>query len=210
MNSSRAVGIYRGLLRVYPRRFRDEYQDDMALLFAEQIRDEPATRVWTRSLIDVAITVPAQHLEAHMNRPPNTTVPVVFAALSVTGVVVAVLGGSNLGMAGFGLAVAVVAGVLTIASWRRTRAVTAERPASARWWQVLVGGVGMASTTFVVLNAVGEVPDGWWVPVMITLLIGIMTTATGLILGVSHLSTHHSRDATNWPSTAARPRADDH
>ena len=197
MNSSRAVGIYRGLLRVYPARFRHEYQDDMALLFAEQLRDEPAAQVWTRSLIDVAITVPAQHLEAHMNRPPNPTVPVVFAALSVTGVVVALLGGSNLGIAGFGLAVAVVAGVLTLASWRRTRAVTAVRPASAHWWHVLVGGVGVLTTTIVVLNIIGEVPDGWWVPMMIIFFIGIMTTATGLILGVTHLTTDRPRNATS-------------
>ena len=122
----------------------------MALLFAEQLRDEPAGRVWARGLIDLAITIPARHLEAHMNRPPNPTVPVVFAALSVTGVLLAVVGGSNLGMAGFGLAVAVVAGVLAVASWRTTRAVTAARPASAHWWQVLLGGVGMLATTIVV------------------------------------------------------------
>lgn len=197
MNSSRAVGIYRCLLRVYPRRFRVEYRDDMALLFAEQLRNEPATRVWTRSLIDLAITIPARHLEARMNRPPNPTVPVVFAALSVTGVVAAVLGGSNLGMAGFGLAVAVVAGILAVASRRATRAVTAVRPSSAHWWQVLLGGVGVLATTIVVLNVIGEVPEGWWLPMMLTLLAGIMTTATGLILGVAHLTTHRPRDATS-------------
>ena len=32
----------------------------MVLLFAEQLRDEPATRVWARGLIDLAITVPAR------------------------------------------------------------------------------------------------------------------------------------------------------
>ena len=197
MNSSRAVGVYRCLLRVYPRRFRVEYRDDMALLFAEQLRNEPASRVWTRTLIDLAITIPARHLEAHMNRPPNPTVPVVFAALSVTGVVAAILGGSNLAMAGIGLAVAVVAGVLTVASWRTTRAVIAVRPASAHWWQVLLGGVGVLATTIVALNIIGEVPDGWWVPMMLTLLAGIMTTATGLVLGVAHFTTHRPRNATS-------------
>ncbi len=196
MNSSRAVGIYRTLLRVYPRRFRDEYRDDMALLFAEQLHDGSASRVWARSLIDLTITIPARHLEAHMNRPPNPAVPVLFAALSVTGVVTAILAGSNLAIAGFGLAVAVMAGVLAVASWRTTRAVTAERPASAHWWQILLGGVGVLATTIVVLNIIGEVPDGWWVPMMLTLLAGIMTTATGLILGVAHLTTHRPHNAT--------------
>ena len=197
MNSSRAIGIYRSLLRVYPRRFRDEYRDDMALLFAEQLRDGPASRVWARSLIDLTITIPARHLEAHMNRPPNPTVPVLFAALSVTGVVAAVVGGSNLGVAAFGLAVAVVAGVLAVAAWRTTRAVSAVNPTSAHWWQVLLCGVVVLATTIVVLNLTGEVPDGWWVPMMLTLLAGIMTTATGLVLGVAHFTTHRPRNATS-------------
>ncbi len=132
-----------------------------------------------------------------MNRPPNPTMSVVFAALSVTGVVAAVLGGSNLGMVGFGLAVAVVAGVLAVASWRTTRAVTAARPASAHWWHFLLGGVGVLATTIAVVNVIGEVPGGWWVPMMLALLAGIMTTATGLILGIAHLTTHRPRNLTS-------------
>ena len=100
-------------------------------------------------------------------------------------------------MAAFGLAVAVVAGILAVASWRTTRAVTAVRPASAHWWQVLLGGVGVLATTIVVVNIIGEVPDGWWVPMMLTLLAGIMTTAIGLILGIAHLTTHRPRNATS-------------
>ncbi len=42
MSGPTAGGIYSGLLRLYPRRFRDDYGVDMALLFAEQLRDEPA------------------------------------------------------------------------------------------------------------------------------------------------------------------------
>jgi hypothetical protein len=197
VNGARAVGIYRGLLRVYPRRFRDEYRDDMALMFASQLRDEPAGRVWARGVIDLAITIPARHLEAHMNRPPKPAVPLVFAALSVSGVVFAILGGSNLGMAGIGLALAVAAGFLAVASWRTTRAVTAARPPSAHWWQVLLGGVGALTTTIVVVNITGEVSEGWWLPMMVTLLAGIMTTATGLILGITHLATHRPRNATS-------------
>lgn len=195
MTGSRAVRIYRGLLRVYPRPFRDEYRDDMALVFANQLQDEPASRVWARGVVDLAITIPARHLEAHMNRPPNPAVPLVFAALSVTGIVFAILGGSNLGMTATGLAVAVAAGVLAVASWRTTRAVTAAGSASAHWWQVLLGGVGVLTTTIIVLNITGEVPEGWWVPMMLTLLGGLITTATGLILGIAHLTTHRPRNA---------------
>lgn len=197
MNSSRAIAIYRRLLRVYPRHFRVEYRDDMVLLFAEQLRNEPASRVWSRSLIDLAITIPARHLEAHMNRPPNPTVPVVYAALSLTGVVVAIVGGSNLGIAVIGLGLAVAAGILAVASWRTTRAVTTERPANDHWWQVLLGGVGVLAATIVILNVVGEIPEGWWLATMLLLLAAITTTVTGLVLGVAHLATQRQRNVTS-------------
>jgi hypothetical protein len=128
-----------------------------------------------------------------MHRPPNPTVPVIFAAISVSGVVFAIVGGSSLGMVA--VAVAVVAGVLAIAAWRHTRAISAARPATERWWLVLVAGVGALATTIVVLNVVGEVPDGWWWPMMLTLLAGVVTTAAGLILGIVHLIDNRPRRA---------------
>lgn len=186
MSDPRAAEVYRGLLRFYPRRFRDEYGSDMALLFSEQLRDEPAGRVWARSVVDLAITIPARHLEAHMDRPPNHTVPIVFAAVSVSGLLLGIIGGSSLGVLGFGLAVAAVSGVLAVAAWHHTGAVSAARPATERWWQILLGGVIVLATTIIVVNVVGEVSDGWWLPMMLTLLAGAATTAAGLILGIVH------------------------
>lgn len=193
MNTS--VRVYQGLLRCYPRRFRDEYAADMALLFVDQLHDEPAGRVWARGLVDLAITIPARHLEAHVDRPPNPTVPIVYAAISITGVIFGIVVGSDLELAAFGLAVAVVAGVLAVAAWRNTRAATAARPATARWWQVLLVGVGVLTPTIVVLNVVGELPDGWWAPMMLTLLGGILTTAVGLILAIAHLGANRPHTA---------------
>ena len=182
--------MYRALMRFYPRRFRDEYGVDMALLFEAQLRDESAGRVWARGLVDLAITVPTQHLEAHVNRPPNPVIPTVFAAVSIAGLLMTGLGGTNLGMFGVGLAIAVVSGVLAVASWRRTRAITAARPASAHWWKLVAGGGGVFVATIVAVNVSGEVPEGWWVPMMLTFLAAITTTATGIILGIARLTAH--------------------
>ena len=66
MTGQRALGMYTALLRVYPRSFRDEYGQDMVLLFAQQLRDEPAARIWVRGVVDLAITTPSLHLEHHM------------------------------------------------------------------------------------------------------------------------------------------------
>ena len=67
---SRHVRAYRALLRLYPRRFRGEYRDEMTRLFADQLRDVRLTegavgvlRLWARSLVDLVATAPGQHLE---------------------------------------------------------------------------------------------------------------------------------------------------
>jgi hypothetical protein len=193
VTTSRSVRVYRGLLRVYPRAFRDEYGTDMALLFADQLRDEAAPRVWARGVVDLAITIPARHLEAHMTRPPNPIVPIVYAAISLTGLLFGVVVGSEPGTAVFGLVVAVAAGVLAFASWRRTRPVTAPGSATERWWQVVLAGGGLLGATIAVLTVVGEVSEGWWAPTMLVLLAGILTTATGVILGIAHVTVDRPR-----------------
>lgn len=195
MSNARAVGIYRALLRFYPRRFRDEYGLDVALLFEAQLRDEPAARVWARGLLDLAITVPTQHLEAHVNRPPKPAIPAVFAVASVAGLTLAIVGGTNLGMFGIALAVGVVCGVFAVASWRRTRAITAARPASAHWWKLVAGGGGVFAATIVAVNATGEVSSRWWLPMMLTFLAAITTAVTGLILGIARLTARRPRRA---------------
>ena len=68
--NDRHVRAYATLLRVYPRRFRSDYRDEMTRLFADQLRDVRSTegavgvvRLWVRSLVDLVLTAPGQHLE---------------------------------------------------------------------------------------------------------------------------------------------------
>ena len=68
--TSRHVRAYGALLRCYPRRFRADYRDEMTRLFADQLRDARSTegtagvaRLWGRSLVDLVVTAPGQHLE---------------------------------------------------------------------------------------------------------------------------------------------------
>lgn len=195
MNARPAVDIYRGLLRLYPRRFRDEYGPDMVLLFADQLRDEPAMRVLARGAADLASTVPTRHLEAHMNRPPNPTVPVFFAALSAAGALLGIIGGSGPGMLAVGVSVAAVAGALAVASWRHARTITTARPSTAHWWRFLTGGGGLLFAVIVVTTATGEVDDSMWLPMMITVLLALVTLAAGLVLGIAHLTGNRPRNA---------------
>ncbi|MBA3743670.1 hypothetical protein [Sporichthya sp.] len=87
------VSAYRGLVRLYPRPFRDEYGADMVAVFGAQLRDEAAWRVCTRAAVDLVLTVPTRRLEAHMNRSANRVFPVAFLALAVAGLVLATVTG---------------------------------------------------------------------------------------------------------------------
>jgi hypothetical protein len=184
VTGTRSVGVYRALLRFYPRHFRDEYGLDMALLFANQLHDEPAGRVWVRGAVDLAITVPARHLEAHMNRPPSSVVPLLFAALSAAGLLAGIAGGSNVAMLAAGAAVAMVFGVLAAKAWRQTRTVTTALPVTAQWWKLLATGAG-ALVAMILAEKATDL-SLWW-PMFMIVLASLITIAAGVLLGVVHL-----------------------
>src|SRR5690349_23887189 len=49
----RHVWFYRRLITLYPQPFRDEYADDMVMLFEDMLRDGSSAAVWQRTLRDV-------------------------------------------------------------------------------------------------------------------------------------------------------------
>ena len=66
---TRSERIYRRLLRIYPRSFRAEYEEEMTRLFLDQLDDAGRTgrsiersSVWLRSLTDIAANAAAEHL----------------------------------------------------------------------------------------------------------------------------------------------------
>lgn len=60
--------IYRLLLKAYPKCYRQQFEEQMALLFADQLRAAAASkklaRLWLRTLGDFLRTLPARYLEA--------------------------------------------------------------------------------------------------------------------------------------------------
>ena len=59
--------IYRILLKAYPRRYRERYEEPMAQLFADQLRDAKTlarfVRLWLRTAVDLVRTVPRRYFE---------------------------------------------------------------------------------------------------------------------------------------------------
>jgi hypothetical protein len=54
--------LYRALLRLYPRRFREYYADDLVLHFEDLVGRDGARQAWSRTAVDLLVTVPRYRL----------------------------------------------------------------------------------------------------------------------------------------------------
>ncbi len=186
---SLAIRVYGALVKLYPRGFREEYGADMVRLMREQGREESAWWVFARSLVDLAISIPTQHLETRMRRAPNPLVPLVYVMAAAAGLLVAILGGSEPAALVLGLGLAVVAGVIGTVAWRRAAPVRTRTAVTATWWKFLLAGPCLAA---LVIIAAGAGVEAWYLG-MVVVLAAFVSTATGLVLGLAHLFTHRLR-----------------
>jgi hypothetical protein len=183
-----AMRVYRTLLGLDPREFRNEYGADMVRLLRDQALDEPAWKVYVRALIDLAITIPGQHLEAHMNKPSTHLVPLLYTALAAGGLLLAILGGSNATIVTVGVIVALVAGTTAAIAWRRSGPIGG-RISTRGWWKLVAAGPCIIAAVIVAAR-LGV--DAWEVG-MFAVLVGFVLILTGVLLGIAHLAKRHSR-----------------
>lgn len=189
MNADRAtVRVYRSLLRLYPREFRDEYGADMVQLLRHQCTDEPAWLVGARCALDLAITIPTQHMEAHMNRPSTHLVALLYTALAAGGLLFAILAGTNITIVIIGLCIAVAAGTMAAVTWKRSGPIGA-RISTDGWWKLVLAG---PCIIVAVIVAAGFGVEAWEV-MMLALLVAFVATGTGVLLGIARLAQRHSR-----------------
>jgi hypothetical protein len=142
------VDIYRSLVRLYPRGFRDEYADDLVQNFLDLIANHGPSRTWRRTAVDLAVTVPRYRLETVMNpRRTNTTLYLSTAIVAVAAVVSIT---TDLFPGGF--VVLAVAGVLAVAS--ASKLARSTRPADTqRRRHFLVASAVLAATCVISTTA---------------------------------------------------------
>lgn len=182
MSRPLAERVYAALLHLYPRRFREEYGTDMVLLFRDQRRDEPAWRVTLRTLLDLALTVPYQHLETRMHKNPTPVATLGYLTVALAGLLVAVFGGDGTPAVIIGAAVALAAGSLAIVTWRRAAPFRGSVP-TAQWWMFVVAGPVLVGAVLVA----AELGVDAWIAAMVVIGLAIGSVLVGFALATAGL-----------------------
>lgn len=175
-----AARAYTALLRLYPRQFREQHRSDMAQLFRDQCRDESTWRVSARTVLDLTLSLPTQHLEARMHSTSTPLVPLLFAAVATGGLLLAVLGGDPTSTV-IGLSLALGGGALAVVAWRRSAPIPSDAR-SGTWWKLALGGLGLIGLVIVASRAGVEA----WFLGLATVLAGFVLIITGVLGGTFH------------------------
>lgn len=85
--------VYRSLVRLYPRSFRGHHGDDLVEHFADLVIDRGTRAAWSRTALDLLVTVPRYRLESIMNERHSATTLNITIGLLVGGGVVSMLTG---------------------------------------------------------------------------------------------------------------------
>jgi len=157
--------LYRTMLLVYPRAFRQVYGADMVQVFGDRLRDERARRgrragvsVWFLMLLDLFKTAPLQRMEKKMTREAA------FAVVFAVGLVAAVAffatgtGGPMVPFLAMGALILAVIAFAATGAFKSNRArgnTPAGRFGPRDWWVGLAGLLGAVE----IVMATGQLID---------------------------------------------------
>ncbi len=145
--------VYRLLLVLYPKSFRDDYGPAMSQLFGDRFRDR-GRRAWLETAPDLARTVPKQRMEATMARLSSGAQVVALAVVVLGAVAVSV--GFGAGAAPLLIVIAGVAGLVALLGQRGVLQRTGGERAplwpavTQAWWAPLAALLGVAMLVFAV------------------------------------------------------------
>jgi hypothetical protein len=125
-----------------------------------------------------------------MNRKPTPTLTLVYLAVTLGGVLLAVIGGSAPPALITGAAIALGGGTLSALTWRRAAPFHTSR-LTDHWWKFPIAGAALVGAVIV---AAGIGVEAWLLGVAVV-LVAIALVAVGLALGLARLLTRRSPSA---------------
>jgi hypothetical protein len=181
------IRSYRAVVRLYPKGFRREFGDDLVRHFAELVSDLGPRRAWSRTFLDLVITLPIYRLEAIMSPSrSNITLNLTIVVLTAAGLIsIFAMDTSTLGTT-FGVVLLGAAAVVAIT--QRTRLARSLRITNGsrtrRLTLAAISAVVFAAAIVGYLMAIGDGDDPVSGAVLVAYnLVGIIALiATGVFL----------------------------
>ncbi|MEA2826463.1 MAG: hypothetical protein QOG43_902 [Actinomycetota bacterium] len=176
--------LYRLLLLAYPRSFRRRFGDDMAQIFADLESHTSRLRLWPRTIVDMAASVPRQRLESLMDRfSPGARAYVAFALAVISAVAVVLVGSA------VPLALPIVAIAALALALRHRHQLGHLATTGSRWYLFLAAGAATLASIVVLAGVLpdyqGAVADALWYGALFLFLLGWLLIATGAVLAVA-------------------------
>lgn len=156
------VRSYSAVVRLYPRNFRREFGDDLVRHFENLVSDIGPRRAWSRTLLDLIITLPIYRLETIMSPTrSNITLNLIIVLLLTAGLITFVMDTNAIGAIPGAV---LVAAAVVVAITQRSNLARSLRPADGsrrRMWltSAAISGVVFAAAIVGFLMAVGDSDD---------------------------------------------------
>ena len=158
--------IYRSLLLLYPRAFRQVYGHEMVLVFGDRLREErersgrrASVAIWLRTLLDLFKSAPIQRMERSMSREATFAIAFGVTMVAAAAVFMMGLGGFVINIAvGVLLLTAIGLGASGVLNRKAGKNPSKRAPKlSARdWWVVLAAVIGVLQTVAISAQTVSD------------------------------------------------------
>ena len=186
--------LYRSLVRLYPSSFRGHYGDDLVQHFADLVADRGARAAWTRTGVDLIVTVPRYRLESIMNEQHSATSLNVAITLLVAGGVMSILTGQYPGMV-------LLAGALALAVAQRSTLARAIRTPDSNRRRRRLGTAAVLTLVFLasIVSLFSASKDRWAGGEQMLIAIGVPAMVGAIVFLIAGLltpRTPHNRPVT--------------
>ncbi len=195
MSAAIHLALYQRMTVLYPKAFRDEYRADLSAVFAQQLEELGAPRCWIRTVRDLIVSIPAQHMEPRMKNPVSSYAFILCLALAISGTVMAVVIGASLYAIVF--AIVAVASLGSAIALRRAAKPVVELERASSWKKFVVGGGLMLGALIVLMNLPAnrdqDLSPVEWSGLMLSLLVSLSLIGAGVVLGAMNISRNRHR-----------------
>jgi len=189
MGAGSAVRVYRSLLLLYPRDFRDRYTDDLVQTLTDLSGELGPRRAWRRVALDLVVTVPRYRLETFMNgERSSTALTMAIVVMAVAGITSVFVGLSH------GVVLVPLAGVVGITQRSKlARSIDVVNGTRLRRKRLRTAAVLAASLPVIYLVSLPILGDQWGTDAVVAfgLWVGVLIAAVCYV--VAGISTPKSR-----------------